>query len=357
MVSIVDCTSEYFLRNIKEDKIIAFGAGRKFIEFVTRHKLENNIEFVLDNFKIGTIDINGKIIEILPPEKLFLNNTKEIRLLITNTYNISEILRQIDSMKMFEGCDCYICALMLENANNQKIEYTRGMDKIPKIIHYCWFGKKEIPDHLKRYMESWNRICDDYEIKRWDESNYDISKNEYMRQAYISKKWGFVPDYARLDIIYQNGGIYLDTDVEVTKKFDDLLKDESFMGFNDNSDVALGLGFGAVKGNKIIKYMMEEYDNVKFINEDGSFNLKICSEYQMPVLKRMGFEDNGLFQKIDGNVLYPMEVFNPCGKIGIYNHFTDNTHSIHRNELSYETDVNKKGYRDRDYIKERVLKF
>ena len=232
-------------------------------------------------------------------------------------------------MKMFEGCDCYICALMLENANNQKIEYTRGMDKIPKIIHYCWFGKKEIPDHLKRYMESWNRICDDYEIKRWDESNYDISKNEYMRQAYISKKWGFVPDYARLDIIYQNGGIYLDTDVEVTKKFDDLLKDESFMGFNDNSDVALGLGFGAVKGNKIIKYMMEEYDIVKFINEDGSFNLKICSEYQMPVLKRMGFEDNGLFQKIDGNVLYPMEVFNPCGKIGIYNHFTDNTHSIH----------------------------
>ena len=78
---------------------------------------------------------------------------------------------------------------------------------IPKMIHYCWFGNTEIPPKDRRCIESWKKHCPDYEIKRWDETNYDITQNEYMRQAYEQKKWGFVPDYARLDIIYKYGGI------------------------------------------------------------------------------------------------------------------------------------------------------
>lgn len=356
MVNIVDCTLAEFLVNAKKNKFIAFGAGRKFLEFVGRHNLENNILLVLDNMQNENIEVNGRKIEVISPDKLKKVSTDDAKLLITNTFNVSDILKQLDMMESVDGIECYICALMLENLPIQEIEYTKGKNRIPKIIHYCWFGGGDIPDHLKKYMESWYKICDDYQIKRWDESNYDVSKNEYMRQAYISKKWGFVPDYARLDIIYQNGGIYLDTDVEVIKKFDDLLNDDSFMGFCDSSDIALGLGFGAVKGNKLLKDMMEYYDDKRFINEDGSLNMKICSEYQMPVLKKWGFKDNGLYQSINGNVLYPMDVFNPNGKIGIYSHITDNTHSIHRSELSYESPANRFAYMNRDYINIRLQK-
>lgn len=86
---------------------------------------------------------------------------------------------------------------------------------IPKVIHYCWFSEKEIPEKYQKCIESWEKCCPDYEIKRWDESNYDISKNPYMKEAYEHQKWGFVPDYARLDILYHYGGIYIDTDVEL----------------------------------------------------------------------------------------------------------------------------------------------
>ena len=127
---------------------------------------------------------------------------------------------------------------------------------IPKIIHYCWFGGNEIPENDKKCIESWKKYCPDYKIIRWDESNYDYKKNSYMREAYEAKKWGFVPDYARLDIIYNYGGIYLDTDVELLKSLDEILDCEGFFGFESENLVNLGLGFGAVKGNEIIRDMM-----------------------------------------------------------------------------------------------------
>ena len=102
---------------------------------------------------------------------------------------------------------------------------------IPKIIHYCWVGNSEKPKSVLKCIESWKKFCPGYEIKEWNESNYDFSKNEYMRQAYEAKKWGFVPDYARLDIIYNYGGIYLDTDVEIIKPFPKIVDGNGFMGF------------------------------------------------------------------------------------------------------------------------------
>lgn len=105
------------------------------------------------------------------------------------------------------------------------------MESIPKIIHYCWIGKSEKPESVEYCIESWKKYCPDYKIIEWNENNYDFIKNEYMKEAYDSKKWGFVPDYARLDIIYNYGGIYLDTDVEIIKSFDALLNQEAFIGF------------------------------------------------------------------------------------------------------------------------------
>ena len=122
------------------------------------------------------------------------------------------------------------------------------INNIPKIIHYCWFGGKPIPKNLKNYIKSWEKYCPDYEIKEWNESNFDINSNKFIKEAYINKKFAFVTDYVRLYVIYNYGGIYLDTDVEIIKNFDGLLNNELFMGIQQNDSFATtGLGFGAKK--------------------------------------------------------------------------------------------------------------
>ena len=153
--------------------------------------------------------------------------------------------------------------------------------KIPKIIHYCWFGGNPFPELAQKCIASWKKFCPDYEIKEWNESNYDVTKNQYMREAFENKQWAFVSDYARLDIIYENGGIYLDTDVELLKPLDDLLILTGFMGFEENKKLcATGLGFGAVPKLPIIKEMRDDYDNIIFIKEDGSFDQTPCPYFQ-----------------------------------------------------------------------------
>ena len=213
---------------------------------------------------------------------------------------------------------------------------------IPKIIHYCWFGNGEIPEKDKKCIESWKKFCPDYEIKLWNESNYDIKKNKYMYQAYQSKKWGFVPDYARLDIIYNHGGIYLDTDVEIIKNIDFLLDNKGFAGYEHPDIVALGLGFGAEKGNSIIKKMMDVYDDVEFINEDGSFNLLPSPSYSTKTFVDEGFKLDGNLTIKDGFCVYPMEYFCPrdyrSGKCNI----TDKTCSIHWFNASWQTPHQKR---------------
>lgn len=217
---------------------------------------------------------------------------------------------------------------------------------IPKIIHYCWFGHTEIPEEFKAYMDSWEKMCPDYEIKRWDESNYDITKNSYMKDAYDQKKWGFVPDYARLDIIYNEGGIYLDTDIEIVKSFDELLKNSAFCGIEaGNECVALGLGFGAEKGNEIIKLMRDEYDKISFINEDGSLNLLPSPQINTEPLYQMGYKHSDDIQTLhykDSSItVYPDRFFCPKD-FGTGDLKTDkDTYSIHHYAATWYTKKQK----------------
>lgn len=123
---------------------------------------------------------------------------------------------------------------------------------IPKIIHYCWFGRGKYPAIVQKCLKSWQTHCPDYEIKLWNEDNYDIFKATYMAEAYQAKKWAFVSDFARLDIIYHNGGIYLDTDVELIKSLDSLLTLGCFVAA-DETGINTGMGFGASKNHQTIK--------------------------------------------------------------------------------------------------------
>lgn len=209
---------------------------------------------------------------------------------------------------------------------------------IPKIIHYCWFGDKELSPLAKKCIESWKKYCPNCKIKEWNESNYDIKKNKYMYDAYINRKWAFVSDYARLDIVYNEGGIYLDTDVELIKPIDELLNNKAYCGIEQVKNEAIvnfGLGFGAEKNNKIIYELLKKYDKLSFVNTDKTLNLIASPIYQTNVLKYYGLLDKDEMQKLDNITVYPTNYFNPMDlDTGIVK-ITNNTYSIHHYAASW----------------------
>ena len=201
---------------------------------------------------------------------------------------------------------------------------------IPKIIHYCWFGKSELPAESQGFIDEWKKICQDYKFIRWDESNYDINKNRYIKEAYKRKKWAFVSDYVRLDVVNTYGGIYLDVDVQLIKNFDDFLKYKSFWGIEKNFDNKLfvnnGLGFGAEKNNVILKDLLHLYERYDLDNDDISFIP--CTNYQLDVFCKYGFRQKNIIQNLDNNMIFSTQYFSPknfFGKIKIKKH----TVSIH----------------------------
>lgn len=213
---------------------------------------------------------------------------------------------------------------------------------IPKIIHYCWFGNNNKPESVKKCIDSWKKFCPDYKIIEWNEKNYDFTKNEYMYEAYKEKRWGFVPEFARLDIIYNNGGIYLDTDVELCKTLDDLLVNEAYMGFEDSSHVNPGLGFGSVKNNGVLLKMMDEiYSNRHFIKDDGSYDTTPSPILNTEFLVKNGLVQNNKKQTVLDMVVYPTEYFCPKNFDTFEINISNNTYSIHHFDMSWVSDVGR----------------
>ena len=213
---------------------------------------------------------------------------------------------------------------------------------IPKKIHYFWIGGKSMPEKNKTCVESWKKFCPDYEIIEWNESNYDFSECTYMAQAYEAELWGFVPDYARLDIICREGGIYLDTDVELLKSLDDLLSCKAFMGFENRKSVAPGLGFGAEPGNEILKQMRDLYHSLSFYNENGTPNIAPSPFYATKLLRSYGLQLNGKRQFVHGIDIFPAEYFAPLCYTDNRLKITENTYGIHWYHASWHTPEQKK---------------
>lgn len=229
---------------------------------------------------------------------------------------------------------------------------------IPKIIHYCWVGGKPKPKSVQYCIDSWKKYCPDYEIKEWNESNYDFEKNQYMKEAYQEKKWGFVPDYARLDIIYKYGGIYLDTDVEIVKSFDELLNQEAFMGFEETGEgtyyVNCGQGFGAIPHHDIIKQARDLYEHVSFYNDDGTLNMLPSPHYTTQTLKEYGLLQENKDQNLQNMKVYASDVLCPknfrTGKIKK----TSRTVSIHHFTASWLDEKIKKELKRRQKL-EKII--
>jgi hypothetical protein len=213
---------------------------------------------------------------------------------------------------------------------------------IPKIIHYCWFGGNPLTELCQKCITSWKKYFPGYEIKEWNESNYDVHKIAYMDEAYTAKKYAFVSDYARFDILYHHGGIYFDTDVEVIKPFDDILERGGFMGVETVGKAAAGLGIGCNAGLGIVYQILEFYASLHFINPDGSYNLHTVVEYVTSILKKNGLVDENRIQHFEGITVYPIEYFAPKSSRTGKTTITENTHSIHHYDASWNSNIEKK---------------
>ena len=192
-----------------------------------------------------------------------------------------------------------------------------------------WLGRKPIPDNLMKCIDSWKRFCPDYEIIEWNENNYDIEKHPYMKEAYEAKAYGFVPDYARLDILYTQGGIYLDTDVELKRNLDNLRCLKAFCGVEKWQIINFGGLSGAEKKHPMIKEFLDSRMNIRFYNKDGSLNKNTCGFYDTQVAIRNGYKINGETQTINDMCILGSDYFQPYDYMsGIVNE-TKNTYSIH----------------------------
>lgn len=210
---------------------------------------------------------------------------------------------------------------------------------IPKIIHYCWFGGKEKDEFTKKCISSWRKYCKGYKIIEWNETNFDINCNKYAKEAYEAKKWAFVADYVRLYVVNKYGGIYFDTDVEVLKSFDNLLKYNSFFCYEDKFEINTGSGFGSIKNNKILELMLKDYDNIGFIKSDGTYDITTCVYRNTKAIYKdyiSKIKDNSIISNIDDCVFLPKDYLCPYDyKTGII-HKTKNTYSIHWYNASWQ---------------------
>lgn len=209
---------------------------------------------------------------------------------------------------------------------------------IPKIIHYCWFGRGEMPEQAKQCIASWHKFMPDYEYRRWNEDNFDVAQNAYAKESYDAHKFAFVSDYVRLWALECEGGIYLDTDVEVLKPLDDLLDYHAFAGFEGSKHLPVGTCVMASEAHgEWVKEQLEAYRDRRFLKDDGSFDLTTNVQFISAKMAEHGFVQNGEEQDYKDLHVFPVEFFSPRQTTGEYLR-TEHTYCDHLGMASWEKD-------------------
>lgn len=324
----------------KKQHVVIYGAGastKLLLQSYCDMFPEKSLEFIVD----GSDKLDGaycgvnhnlqiKVFSLKHFCDIWGEKIRQFTFLMTPYYSL-HFIRQLDQITALDGMETYVYSFIAEKASVRKFILRETAEpRIPKIIHYFWIGDAKMPEGDKRNIESWRRLCPDYEIIEWNESNYDFSKCRYVREALQHKQYMYATDAPRKDILYQYGGIYLDTDVELLKPLDDLLYHEAFIGIDDGGQVNSGSGLGAAKHNEMIKDMLELYNDISFVREDGSFNSYYNTFYETKYLIENGFKIQNQYQKVGTLDCLPREVLMPEGVIGLYDNYTERTLARHK---------------------------
>ena len=320
--------------DIKENnrKIVMFGAGLigqiivpKILE---EYGLLPYVSIVLDNDSTkwdSVINLCGKEVLIASPQVLkeYDSNTA----IFLNISRFENVYKMLMDMPCTEDMQLYITPMILidnfcKGVSGGSAERT---DKplIPKKIHYTWFGSNPMPTNLQKCIDSWKKYCPDYEIIRHSEANYDVRKNAYIEAAYDKGAYAYVSDFARLDVLYEYGGIYMDTDVELIRSLDDMLYQDAFCGVEKWQDVTFGSVSGSVPGNKTLYEFIKFRENLKFDAKNT------CGFYDTQTALRLGYRIDGMTQRVGDMNIYAYDYFLPYDYMSGKCTITSNTYAIH----------------------------
>lgn len=341
-----------FRSYIQDKKVYIFGAGRALESCMDLYCNHKNIHGIIDNNEAlwgKCVKHNGANVPIMSTNDFVqrMIKTGEIEqsvLLVSSPFYAVEIVERLDQITEIDGLECFLQVLIRNTKEEMEpFEFSKGESKIPKKIHYIWIGGNPLPEEFQKNIDTWKKYNPDYEIICWNEKNYDFKKCDYVREAYEAKQWAFASNYARLDIVQEYGGIYLDTDVEVVSSLDVLLKDEVFVNMGCADRLNLGCGFGAIREHTMIKEMVYAFEKRHFLLENGKPDKTQFHAIIHPVVKDYGIEIENRYQKKDGIVLYPCEVMSPLTLEGMESHMSEKTISIHKEAGAWKNEKEKEG--------------
>lgn len=324
---------------MKNKRIICWGIGnyfRAFIDSCLSNEETYNLVYLIDNapdMQNSYRKVNEKQIPVISFQE-YLKHRCEDDLIIITTVHYKKIIAQVNAS---DRKISFIPYALVQHGRNERNCILRREDtmQIPAKIHYCWFGRNEIPLKDREYIAGWEKLCPKYEIVCWNEDNFDIDRNEYVRYAYSKKKWAFVADYVRMYVLYHEGGIYLDTDVELLKNLDELRYQYAYMGMEESGCVNSGVGMGTVSGNPVIREVLQLYDSITKSDIESWTKWKVNAEWESDVLRKYGFVANNQYQIVKNIAIYPSEFFSPVlvGQKKI--ELSNQTFSIHHYHYSW----------------------
>lgn len=334
------CEYKELAEKIKQEQknVIIYGAGmiaQVIMPYIIKkYELYEYVDFFVDadRRKVGNfIQVEQYKYEVKSVDDLRTAGDGTM-ILITNS-KFYPIVKYLDEMQELDQVEGYIIPIMqaeqLKERKPFQEECVSDQLMIPKKIHYCWFGRNEMPLFLKECIETWRKYCPDYEIIQWNEDNYDVNKYRYTKEAYDHGKYGFVTDMARLDILYENGGIYFDTDVSLIKNIDNMLFQPGFVATEQWGNINTGGGCGFVKEHPILKNMLDNRREIPFVFEDGTFNTETNGLYESKYMMKYGYMPNGKKQVIEGVTIYPSEINHPYNYMSGEISLTEFTVSVH----------------------------
>ncbi len=346
-----NCSLSEFAARVQTKKVFCFGALVMPIGMCNENPelgLETLIDYMADNDpnkQNKEFNLCGHKKTILSAEQLTELADDNSVVIITSMYYVA-IIEQLNQFRSLDNVECYVYPLIKAFYSDFEIINPRTTNEqlIPKTIHYFWFGGNPKSELINNCIASWRKFCPDYEIIEWNESNYDVNKSRFMAEAYKEKKWGFVTDYARVDILCQYGGIYMDTDVEIIKPLDDLLYNEAYFGFGNYGRVASGLSFGCVKNHALVKELFDMYDSISFNDSKNGNDMMTNTMREAAIFEKHGLIQNNKFQIINNAAIFPPDFFAPLIPGTTKINLTENTFSIHHNDFSWAGKHEKSEY-------------
>lgn len=321
----------------RNKRVICYGAGMVLHHcehILNRIGIASNIYCILDRDvkKNGKrIKIAGREIQVRSLQSMSNCKLDEFVVLVTceKFEEVREQLREYSFYSIYNYAD-----INLEYKKTMVPYRELGLNSeqvIPKKIHYCWFGKQQVPKEFQNCIASWRKLCSDYEIIRWDETNYDYTKNRYMVEAYNTGNYAYVTDIARLDILYNHGGFYMDVDVELLKNLDMLRYNNAFFTFGEWPAINTGVICGAKAKHLIIKEIRDNGRNEKgFLDNNGIKDSRTNCYYETEILSKYGLKKDFSDQMLGDVRIYSSHYFDSYGTLGRNLNITEDTIAIHK---------------------------